>query len=172
MSDQLTPKQQRFLDEYFVDFNATRAYKAAGYTVKNDNVAAVSAKNLLRNSKIDAAFKKEMEERNKQVAVDKLFVLEYLKGAVELDLEHYAKVGKKGVTIQEFQKINQKIKRYVTEVSQSETKTGKVVVNFKVFSKEKAMDMLAKHTGASIQRVELSGELTVNSISDLVNSNT
>ena len=34
----MTEKQQRFIDEYMVDFNATRAVIAAGYSHKSANV--------------------------------------------------------------------------------------------------------------------------------------
>jgi hypothetical protein len=99
-------------------------------------------------------------------------VIEYLKGAVELDLDEFAEIGKKGITLKDFQDIDKSIKKYCTEVSQTDSKTRGIIVNFKVFSKEKAIEMLAKHTGATRERVELSGEVTVNSITDLVNSNT
>lgn len=48
---QLTPKQQRFADEYLTDFNATAAYKRAGYDAKG-NVAESSASRLLSNAKV------------------------------------------------------------------------------------------------------------------------
>ena len=48
----LTPKQNAFCLAYAVSGNATESYKQAGYTVKNDNVAAVEANRLLNNPKI------------------------------------------------------------------------------------------------------------------------
>jgi phage terminase small subunit len=40
-------KQQRFIDEYVIDQNATQAYKRAGYKVKSDHAAAVASSRLL-----------------------------------------------------------------------------------------------------------------------------
>lgn len=54
MARALTPKQQRFVDLY--DGNGTEAARLAGYG-GNDNVLAVTARDLLRNPKIDAAIK-------------------------------------------------------------------------------------------------------------------
>jgi phage terminase small subunit len=51
----LTPKQQRFVEEYVVDGNATAAYKRAGYRAKTDKVAAANAAALLANHKVAAA---------------------------------------------------------------------------------------------------------------------
>ena len=111
-----------------------------------------------------------LKERSERTKVDQTYVIEYLKGAAELDLEDFATIGKEGVSLKEFKKIPKHIRKYCTEVSMSETKSGKIIVNFKVFSKEKAIEMLAKHTGATRERLELSGNVTVNSITDLVNN--
>src|SRR5947208_1767536 len=51
----LTPKRQRFVDEYLIDLNATAAYKRAGYAARSDNTAAAAAAKLLRNHKVAAA---------------------------------------------------------------------------------------------------------------------
>src|SRR5262245_46227912 len=51
----LTEKQRRFVEEFPVDFNLAAAYRRAGYTVKNDNVAHREGHRLLRNPKIAAA---------------------------------------------------------------------------------------------------------------------
>jgi phage terminase small subunit len=50
----LTDLQRRFCDEYLKDLNATKAYRRAGYSCKNENAAASSAATLLRNPKIKA----------------------------------------------------------------------------------------------------------------------
>jgi len=50
----LTPKQQRFVEEYLVDMNAGAAYRRAGYECKNDNVANVNGHLLISNHKIAA----------------------------------------------------------------------------------------------------------------------
>lgn len=42
----LTEKQKRFVDEYVIDLNGTRAYKAAYPNVKKDESASVCASQL------------------------------------------------------------------------------------------------------------------------------
>ena len=39
----MTEKQKRFCDEYLIDLNGTRAYKAAYPKVKSDDTAAAAA---------------------------------------------------------------------------------------------------------------------------------
>ena len=43
----MTEKQKRFCDEYLIDLNGTRAYKAAYPSVKNDKTAGGYAVRLL-----------------------------------------------------------------------------------------------------------------------------
>lgn len=59
----LTPKQDRFVQEYLVDLNATAAYKRAGYAGKG-NVAEAAACRLLRNVQVQA----EIVRRSKKTA--------------------------------------------------------------------------------------------------------
>ena len=48
----LSAKQQRFIDEYCIDHNATQAYKRAGYRVRSDHVAQVNSSRMLSNAVI------------------------------------------------------------------------------------------------------------------------
>ena len=170
MATKLIEKQEKFIQSYVTDFNITRSYKYAYGTNKSDEVAAAAGSRLLSQVKVKARLDEILRERNERTKVDSTYIVEYLKGAAELDLEDFAAIGKSGVTLKEFKTIPKNIRKYCTEVSMSETKRGTVIVNFKVFSKEKAIDMLAKHTGATRERLELSGNVTVNSITDLVNN--
>ena len=51
----LTAKQERFVEAYLGNGNATEAYKIAGYKAKNDNVASPESSKLLRNPKVSQA---------------------------------------------------------------------------------------------------------------------
>ena len=56
----LTSKQKRFVEYYLGNGeNATKAYKQAGYKVKNDNVASPEASKLLQNPKVSQAIMRE-----------------------------------------------------------------------------------------------------------------
>ncbi|MEN3134548.1 terminase small subunit [Bacillus cereus] len=74
----LTPKQQRFCDYYIETGNATEAYKRAGYSHKNDNVAGVEGKKLLRNPKIERYVREHMEAIRSPVIASQEEVLERL----------------------------------------------------------------------------------------------
>ncbi|WP_273483640.1 terminase small subunit [Desulforamulus ruminis] len=71
----LTPKQKIFADEYLIDLNATRAYKAAGYSVKSDNAAAVEGYKLLRNPKLDKYIQQRLKDRETRTEITQDMVL-------------------------------------------------------------------------------------------------
>jgi phage terminase small subunit len=57
----LTPKQQLFVAEYLVDFNATAAYQRAGYKA-HARSAAVNAARLLTNADIAAEIEQKQQK--------------------------------------------------------------------------------------------------------------
>lgn len=74
----LTVKQKRFCDEYVIDLNATRAYKAAYPRVKSDEVAASNASRMLRNAKVGAYVNKVLDSIHNRKTADAQEVMEYL----------------------------------------------------------------------------------------------
>lgn len=71
----LTPKQQRFCDEYLIDLNATQAAIRAGYSKKT---AAVIATENLRKPNISEYIEKRMAEKEKELIADQDEVMRYL----------------------------------------------------------------------------------------------
>ena len=70
----LTAKQQKFIDEYLIDLNATRAYKAAYPKCQSDEAANAASSRLLRNVKVQEQIEneqKKIQERT-QITQDKV----------------------------------------------------------------------------------------------------
>ena len=74
----MTEKQKRFCDEYLIDCNATRAYKAVYKNVKSDVVAATNGGRLLRNAEVQKYIDDRMEEIHNEKTADAQEVIEYL----------------------------------------------------------------------------------------------
>lgn len=83
MRPDLTPKQQRFVDEYLVDLNASAAARRAGYAAKRAD--AMGHENL-RKPDIAAAIQAAMQARAKRTQIDADWVLRRLAGEAEADL--------------------------------------------------------------------------------------
>ena len=74
----LTEKQKLFVDEYLIDLNATRAYKAVYPNVKKDSSAAVCAAKLLRNAKVKDYIDEQLKKVSSEKIADAQEVMEYL----------------------------------------------------------------------------------------------
>ena len=74
----MTEKQKRFCDEYLIDCNATRAYKAVYKNVKSDETAKSAASRLLTNVNVKKYIDDRMEEIHNEKTADAQEVIEYL----------------------------------------------------------------------------------------------
>lgn len=74
----MTDKQRRFADEYLIDCNATRAYKAAYPHIKSDTVAKVNGSRLLTNANLKAYIDERLEEISSKKIADATEVMQYL----------------------------------------------------------------------------------------------
>jgi hypothetical protein len=83
----LSPKHQRFVDEYLVSLNAADAYRCAGYKARG-NSAEVNAIRLLRKAQIATAVAAGMAERAARVGITQDRVLAELELLAFSDLEH------------------------------------------------------------------------------------
>lgn len=79
----LTPKQERFCQEYLVDLNATYAYERTGFAAKNRNVARVLACKLTAKPEIQERISELKQERSERTKVDADYVLNGAKNLFE-----------------------------------------------------------------------------------------
>lgn len=68
----MTPKQQRFVEEYLKDLNATQAAIRAGYSAKT---ASSQGERLLRNVDVSAALSEAQAKRSTKTGIDAEWVL-------------------------------------------------------------------------------------------------
>ena len=83
MTGKLTPKQQRFVDEYLIDLNATQAALRAGYSEKT--AREIGAENLTKpaiREAVDAA----LSNRSEKTQIDAEWVLRRLAAEAEADI--------------------------------------------------------------------------------------
>lgn len=138
----MTDKQKRFCDEYLIDCNGTRAYKAAYPSVKKDNTAAASAAALLRNPNVQKYIAAAAEKLHNEKTADAREVLEYLTSVL--------RGGKEQV---------------LRGVGQGE----QVIDTMQVGAKDrlKAAELLAKRYGLFTDNVNVSGEGVVQIVDDI-----
>lgn len=88
LSDRLTSKQRRFVQEYLIDLNATAAYKRAGYK-GHGNVAEVNAHRLLRHAQVAAAVQVAQDARAQRLQLTQDAVLAELVLLAHSDILDY-----------------------------------------------------------------------------------
>jgi phage terminase small subunit len=176
----LTPKQKKFCDEYLIDFNATRAYKAAGYKVKNDNTAGVQGHKLLRKAKISDYLERRMKDREKRTEITQDKVLkEYAKLAFS-EITDYLEVVTERVVVDWDIDPETGEKEPIWEIKQflllkdtkdipkeklaaiQSMKHGRYGLEFTLHDKKGSLDSIGKHLGMFIERREINGNLNVN----------
>lgn len=81
----LTPKQQRFVEEYLIDLNATQAAIRAGYSEKTANEQGAR---LLANVSVSEAVQSAMADRSKRTEITADYVLNTIHDTIERCRQH------------------------------------------------------------------------------------
>ena len=84
-NDDLTDKQKKFIGEYLVDMNGTRAYRVAYPSVKKNETAAALASRLLTNDKVKKAIEPILASMSSDRMATVTEVMEYLTSVMRGD---------------------------------------------------------------------------------------
>lgn len=161
----MTEKQKIFADEYLIDLNATRAYRAAYPSVKKEQTAAAAAARMLRNVKVQEYIADRMEERQKRTEITQDRVLEELAAIAFARATDYAQVIGGTVQIRNTEELSEEQVKAIAGI-----KEGKFGVELKLNDKEKALELLGRHLGMWNDRLQVSGmEEEKSKLDDLIN---
>ena len=92
----LTPRELKFVDEWFKDFNATRAYAAAGYAASTPVIAGVNGHKLLKTSSVQAEVKRRQALIREEVKVSREWLIKTLVENVERGMQRKPVLDKEG----------------------------------------------------------------------------
>lgn len=152
----LTPKQQRFVDEYLVDLNATQAAIRAGYTAKFANT---NARKLLQNTTIATAIQDGVDKRLSRTEITQDAVLKELAKIGFANMMDYMSIDKNGDPFVDFSALTRDQAAAISEVVIEEYKEGggddaREVkrVKFKLMDKRAALVDIGKHLGMFVER--------------------
>jgi phage terminase small subunit len=153
----LTPRQQRFCEEYLADLNATAAAGRAGYSDPN------IGRQLITKPNVADAIARLQAERSARVRVTADDVLRELKLLAFSRMVEFVAWGPEGVTLRPSAEIPADAGRCVAEVSET-TSQGGGSLRFKLHSKTHALELLGKHLGLFKDVTELTGTVTVQTV--------
>nr|DAJ35965.1 MAG TPA: Terminase small subunit [Caudoviricetes sp.] len=148
VQDKLTAKQQRFIDEYLVDFNATQAAIRAGY--RKQNAYQIGSENL-RKPKIQSEIARRQRDLQKRTEVSQDRVVK--------ELARIAFVDASVVCVTDFDKLTD---------DQRAAIQGAKPTNFgweiKLCDKIKALELLGRHIGMFADKLEVKGSIDIASV--------
>lgn len=151
----LTAKQQRFVEEYLIDLNATQAAIRAGY--KASEYTDTNANKILENTRVKAEVDKAMAERSKRTGISQDRVLREL-----------AKIGFSRITNVVDPKTA-KVKPDAPDddldcIQSIKVKPGEFGIEreVKMYDKKSALVDLGKHLGLFKDRLELDADMDLN----------
>lgn len=130
-SSGLTPKQQRFVDEYLIDLNATQAAIRAGYSPNN---ADVTGPRMLGNVGVAAAIAEKQTVRAEATELSEQWVMDRLKENVERSMV--------AVPVMVFNRDTKQMEE-----------TGEYTYQGNVANK--ALELIGKHRGMFVDRSEV-----------------
>ncbi|KKK57441.1 hypothetical protein LCGC14_3054450, partial [marine sediment metagenome] len=152
--DQLVKKlpaqRRKFVHEYLVDLNGTRAAMRAGYSEKTANEQAAQ---LLANLSVSQAVEAGHQRLAELVKVRQYEIVREFRNLGFSDMRHFSEWGKNGVTLTDSKELTREQAACVAEVSQTITENGGTI-KFKLHNKVDALSALAKHLGMFPTRVE------------------
>lgn len=152
-----TAKQRRFVEEYVVDFNGSRAARDAGYSEKT--ACAIAAENL-RKPHIQKAIRERIEELSRKTGVTAERALAETGRLAFSMMDSYLDFGPDGITLKVLQEMTEDQIAAIGEVSETITKDGGSL-RFKLHDKKGALDQLHRIFGAYTDTIEHTGSVEV-----------
>lgn len=129
----LTPKQQRFVQEYLVDLNAAAAARRTGYSVRTPAEASKAGWRLLQRREVREAIREAMLERQKRTELSADYVLSNLREIVERSMQRAPVLTRRGEQLTDAE--------------------GRHVWRFDGRTASRALELLGRHLGMFADRV-------------------
>lgn len=145
----LSERRARFVKEYLIDLNATRAAEAAGYSPKT---ATMQASRLLTFANVQAAVIAGQKAKERQSGINQARVLAEVELLSFSDVTHYAVDDNGDVTLTDVAPVGamralSSIKRKITTRGSGETREVTREVELKLWDKPGPLKLAGQHVG-------------------------
>jgi phage terminase small subunit len=166
----MTNAQKRFCDEYLIDFNASRAYKAAYKSCKSDLTARTNASKLLTKTNIQKYISEKQKEIEEKTEITQKKIIQEL---AKIALFNIKDIYNENGTLKKVTELDDdtakaisgvKILQKAGPMKISLSKTNDEIplehipeqtVEFKTNDKTRALELLGKHLGMFKENVNL-----------------
>lgn len=158
----MTPKQERFVEEYLIDLNATQAAIRAGYSA---NTAHVIGPENLGKPEIAEALAKARAKLSERTEITTDSVLKELAKIGFANMDDYITVGSNGDPFVDLSEMDRDKAAAISEVTVEDFKDGRGEetrdvrkIKFKLLDKRAALVDIGKHLGMFNDRLQLTGK--------------
>lgn len=158
----MTKKQKIFADEYLIDLNATRAYRAAYPSVKKNETAAAAAARMLRNVKVAEYVSERMQERQERTEVTQDMVVKELAAIGFAKATDYVTIKGGTVCIKDTDSLSDDQICAIAGI-----KEGANGIEIKLNDKEKALELLGRHLGMWNDKLDIKTPAIDDSIKEM-----
>ncbi len=155
----MTPKRERFVDEYLVDLNATQAAIRAGYSAKT---ACSIGEEILRFPEVQARLTKRMQERAERTEITQDRVLKELGRLAFLDIR---KAFDAAGNLKPVHELDDETAAAIAGLEVSEITAGEVTIGnlkkIKLSDKKGALELIGRHLRMWNDKLDLNNNITV-----------
>lgn len=158
----MTPKQQRFVDEYLIDLNATQAAIRAGYSAAT--AGRIGSENLSKPV-ISEAIQEAIRERSQRTEITADAVLKELGKIGFANMADYMRAGPDGDPYLDFSGLTRDQSAALVEVTVEDFVDGRgddardvKRVKFKLADKRAALVDIGRHLGMFKDNIQLTGK--------------
>jgi len=141
---ELNPKQELFVEEYLVDFNAARAAARAGYSPRR---AQKTGSDLLALPHVREAVDARLARRVDELQVKQDHVVKALARIAFSDILDFCDWGPGGVTLRPADELLPGASTAIESVTHRRSETGRTETRVTLRSKMRALEMLGRHLG-------------------------
>lgn len=163
----LTGKQARFVEEYLIDLNATKAAIRAGYSEKT--AYSIGEENL-KKPDIQQAIQEATNNRSKRTEINQDWVIQRLAAIADCSMRDVASWGPGGVHYKDSKDLTdaeayavKKVKDKRSILSSGTGEAPDMVMNQQLeieqHDKTKALELIGKHLGMFKDTIQLNGQI-------------
>lgn len=152
----MTPKQQRFVEEYLIDLNATQAAIRAGYS--EATAGEIGCENL-KKPNIAEAIAEAKESRSKRTQVDADWLLKRLEEESDADIADLYDADGNVKSVHEWPKIWRQ--GLVAGIDTAYDSEGNAIHKIRLSDRAKRLEMVGKHVSVQAFKDKVTHELTV-----------
>jgi phage terminase small subunit len=163
----LTPKQERFVEEYLVDLNATQAADRAGYSKKTANV--IGPENLVKPC-IQMAIAEAVAALSKKNGMDADATISEICVVASSDMADYVHVDEGGaLTVIPLDRLPKGKSKAIRKIKErriiKSTAEGdqimEITLDFELYDKIKGLELLARHHSLLHDKQEINLNATI-----------